>query len=64
MTIVNTILIIIGVIVTLIGILAFFIPSIARIINFPGGPRIKAIGAMIIGIILLIIGLIIELPMG
>ena len=62
MSIVNTILIVVGVIVIIIGILAFFNPVIARLINFPGGPKIKAIGATIIGIILIIIGYIIEIP--
>jgi hypothetical protein len=62
MSIVNTILIVVGAIVVLIGVLAFFNPVIARIINFPGGPKAKAIGAAIIGIILIIIGLIIEIP--
>jgi hypothetical protein len=62
MSIVNTILIVVGVIVTLIGILSFFNPVIAKLINFPGGPKLKAVGAMIIGIILLIIGLIIDIP--
>ena len=59
----NIILVIAGVIVTLLGIAAFFNPSFTRIINFPGGPKLKAIGSIIIGVIILIIGLIIKFPM-
>ena len=62
MTATNTVLIIVGGIVTLIGILAIFIPNLTKIINAPGNPRIKAIIAIIIGIIILAIGLLIELP--
>jgi len=61
---VNTILIIIGSIVALIGIIAFFIPALTKIINAPGGPRLKAIIAIITGIILILIGLIVEIPTG
>ena len=63
MNIINTVFTIIGLIVLLIGILAFFNPNWTRWINFPGGPKIKAIGAMITGIIFIIIGLLIEIPM-
>ena len=54
----NTILIIVGVIVILFGIGAFFNPNFARWINAPGGPRFKAAVAVIVGIILIIISLI------
>lgn len=62
MGITNTILIVVGVFVTLIGLAAFFNPSLTRWINAPGGPKLKAIIAMIIGIILIIAGLVIQLP--
>ncbi len=62
MDITNTILVIVGVIVLLFGIAAFFNPNWARWINFPGGPRLKAIAAIIIGTIIIIIGLIIQIP--
>jgi hypothetical protein len=58
----NLIFLIIGTIVMLIGIAAFFNPNWARWINFPGGPRLKAIIALITGIILIIISLIIQIP--
>ena len=61
---VNTILIIIGSIVALIGIIAFFVPALTRIINAPGGSRLKAIVALITGIIMILIGLIVEIPTG
>jgi hypothetical protein len=59
---VNIIMIVVGVIVALIGVVAFFNPSFARIINAPGGPRLKAIIALIAGIIILIVGLIVQIP--
>lgn len=62
MGITNTILIVVGLFVTLIGLAAFFNPNFARWINAPGGPRIKAIIAMIIGIIIIIASIIIQLP--
>jgi len=63
MSLVNQVLIIIGAIVALIGILSFINPNFTRIINFPGGPKLKAIGALIIGLILMIIGFIVNIPM-
>lgn len=63
MNIINTVFTAIGVIVLLIGILAFFNPNWTRWINFPGGPKIKAIGTAITGFIFIIIGLLIEVPM-
>ena len=58
----NTIVVIVGLIVLLFGIAAFFNPNWARWINFPGGPRLKAIAALIIGIIIIIIGFILQIP--
>lgn len=57
----NIILLIVGACVTLFGIGAFFNPNIARWINAPGGPRFKAIIAIIVGVILIIIGLVIQI---
>jgi hypothetical protein len=62
MEIANTILVIVGVIVLLFGIAAFFNPNFARWINAPGGPRLKAIIAIVVGIILILVSLIINLP--
>ena len=59
----NIILLVAGVIVLIFGIGAFLHPNIARWINAPGGPRLKAIIATIIGIILIVIAFIIEIPM-
>ena len=59
---VNTILIVVGIIVFIIGLAAFINPNFSRLINAPGSPRLKAVIALIAGIILLIIGLIIQLP--
>jgi hypothetical protein len=62
MTITNYVFIIVGAIVTLLGLLSIIFPNLTKIINAPGGSRIKSIIATIIGLIFLIIGLTIELP--
>jgi uncharacterized membrane protein HdeD (DUF308 family) len=62
MSITNTIMIVIGVIVILIGVLAFFNPYFTKFINAPGGPKLKATIAAIAGVIILLVGLLIELP--
>ena len=58
----NTILIVTGIIVIIVGLAAFFIPNFARLINVPGGPRLKASIALLVGIIFLIIDYVIQLP--
>ena len=58
----NTVLIIVGVIVTAIGALGFFNPNFTRLINAPGGPRLKAVIAIITGLIILAVGLLIKIP--
>ena len=55
---VNIIILIVGAIVSLIGIAAFLNPNFAKLINVPGGPKLKAIVAIIIGLIILIYALI------
>jgi len=62
MALTNTILIVVGIIVIFIGLAVFINPNFSRLINAPGGPRLKASIAMIIGVILFIIGLVIQLP--
>ena len=62
MEIANIIMIVVGTIVALIGVATFFNPNFARIINVPGGPRLKAIVALIIGIIIAVVGLFVQLP--
>ena len=57
----NTIMIIVVASVTLLGIATLFYPNLAKLINAPGGPRIKAIVAIITGIIVLIAGLIFQI---
>jgi hypothetical protein len=56
MALANTILIIVGIIVIIIGLAAFLNPNFSRLINAPGGPRLKASIAMIIGIVIQIPG--------
>lgn len=62
MEIANTIMIVVGAIVVIIGIAAFLNPNLARTINAPGGPRLKAIVALIVGVILMIVGLVVQFP--
>lgn len=62
MTITNYILIIVGVFVALLGILSIFFPGLTRVINAPGGARVRSIIAIVIGLIILMIGSIVELP--
>jgi len=60
MEIANIILLISGVIVVLFGLGAFLNPNLARWINAPGTPIIKAIITMVAGVILIILGFIIQ----
>ncbi len=62
MTTANLILLLVGAIVAILGVLSIFFPGLTRVINAPGGPRLKSIVAIIVGLVILIIGLIIELP--
>jgi len=63
MNFINHSFIVVGVFITLIGIIGFLNPNWTRLINFPGGPRLKAAGATITGLIFLILGLIVNIPM-
>ncbi len=58
----NIILLIAGGLVLLFGLGAFVNPNLARWINAPGSPVIKAIIAMVTGVILIILGFIIQIP--
>jgi hypothetical protein len=58
----NTILIVIGIIVIIIGLATLINPNFSRLINAPGGPRLKATIALIIGAIIIFIGFIIQIP--
>ncbi len=58
----NLVFILIGAFVTFTGILSFINPNWTRWINFPGGPRLKAIAALVSGLILLLVGLLIKIP--
>lgn len=62
MEITNTVLLISGVIVTLIGFVAFLNPNFAKWINAPGDSRLKAFIALITGVILIIVGFVIQFP--
>ncbi|KYK26893.1 hypothetical protein AYK20_08455 [Thermoplasmatales archaeon SG8-52-1] len=60
MDITNIILLIVGAVVVLFGIGAFLNPNISRLINAPGGPKLKGSIAMIVGIIIIIIGFLVR----
>jgi hypothetical protein len=62
MEIVNMVFLIVGLIVIIIGLAAFLNPNFARLINAPGGPRLKVTIAVVVGIIFLIVSLIIQFP--
>ncbi len=62
MSTVNIVLIIAGLFALITGIAAFFNPSFTRIINFPGGPKLKATAAIIAGLIIIIVGLVFQIP--
>lgn len=53
----NTLLVLIGFIPLLIGVGTLINPNISRFINLPANPAVKAIGSIIVGIILILIGL-------
>ena len=59
---VNLVMAIVGAIVILFGIGAFINPNVARWINAPGGPRLKAVIALITGIIIVLVSLLVEIP--
>lgn len=60
MGITNIILLISGIIVALFGLGAFLNPNLARRINAPGPPIIKAIIAMIIGVIVIVLSSVVQ----
>lgn len=65
MNIINYSLIIFGGLLPIFfGVAALLNPNFARFINAPGGPRLKAIIALIVGIIFILIGMILEIPVG
>ena len=57
----NLITVVVGVIALLTGIAAILNPNIARWIRSPGNPRLKAIIAIIAGIVLIVVALTIEM---
>lgn len=61
MTLTNTILIVVGIVVIIIGLAAFINPNFSRLINAPGSPRLKGTIAFVVGAIILVIGLFFQL---
>jgi hypothetical protein len=52
----DTLVFAIGIVLILFGIGGLFIPGLTRAINIPGNEKVKAIGALIIGIIIAVYG--------
>jgi len=50
------IMILIGILLAMLGIIAFFVPKVANVINFPGSRSVKAVAVIIIGIIIIVVG--------
>jgi len=50
------IMILIGIFLAMLGIIAFFVPKVANVINFPGSRSVKAVAVIIIGIIIIVVG--------
>ena len=63
MELLNTIFLIIGTCLTLLGLASLFFPNLTRWINAPGGPRLKSIICLIIGVIFVIFSLLVEMPL-
>jgi len=63
MYLVNTIFLIVGIGISILGVVSFFIPALTRFINAPGGPKLKSIISLIIGIIFIILSFVIEIPL-
>lgn len=45
-----------GILLIIFGIAALLVPALTRIINIPGNEKTKAIGVMIVGIVIAVIG--------
>ena len=56
MNIANSIFLAVGTFTIMVGIAGFMNPNWTQWIRFPGGPRLKATAAIIIGIIVVIVG--------
>jgi len=58
----NLIILIIGVLICILGIGTFFNPNLAKWINLPGSHTIKAIGSTAVGVIMIIISFLVQIP--
>jgi len=61
MAIPNLILIIVGAIIVLLGIGTLLNPNIERLINLPGGATVKALISLVIGVIIIIMGFVVNI---
>jgi len=59
----NTFFSILGIGLMLFGIAGFFIEGLTRFMNSPGGPRTKAFICATIGLIFLLPGLLVDMPL-
>ena len=63
MEFVNIIFLLVGVFTLILGIVSMLNPNLTRFINFPGGPRIKAMVAISTGVLFCILAFIVDLPL-
>ena len=63
MYLLNTIFLIVGISISILGVVSFFLSALTKFINAPGGPKLKAIIATSIGIFFILLSLFIEMPM-
>jgi uncharacterized membrane protein HdeD (DUF308 family) len=52
----ESLIVLVGIVLVIVGIVALFIPAIARVINIPGNEKIKSIGVIVVGIVMLLLG--------
>ena len=63
MYLMNTFFSILGIGLLLLGIAGFFIEGFTRFMNAPGGPKMKALICATIGLVFLLLGLLVDMPL-
>jgi len=63
MYIMNTFFLILGIGLIILGIASFFIQGLTRIMNSPGGPKMKSLICTIIGVFFILLALMVQMPL-
>ena len=63
MYLMNTFFLILGIGLALLGIASFFLEGLTRIMNAPGGPKMKSLICTIVGVAFIIFSLTVEMPL-